>query len=288
MVDWPEPLIRDLARRRVVIVLGSGVSRHARNPAGERPPTWKEFLQNASAACPTGVHSHINDAIATGDYLHACEWLKRQFDEQWNEYLTQTFQMPGFTPASIHEEILKLDSRIIFSLNFDTIYERCAQNMKAGSHTIKQYYDQAASDYLRGPNRYIVKVHGSIDAPEKLIFTQQDYALARVRYSSFYKSFDAALLSNTFLFIGAGYSDPDVNLILENQSFSFPSSMPHYFMSSVGGHADLKESLRRNRNLKTIEYDRVDDDHSGLVNEISSLVSKVEDARMDLTTTINW
>lgn len=288
MIDWPPNLIEDLARRRAVIIIGSGVSRQSVSVDGRRPPIWKNFLMQALADCPGGDSAHIEKAIEVGDLLHACEWLKKKYDEQWNTYLRRIFQEPGFPPADLHREIIKLDSRLVFSLNFDDIYERAANEIKSGSHIIKQYHESGISEFLRGNGRYVVKVHGSLHSPERLIFTQADYARARTRYSAFYQAFDACLLTHSFLFIGAGYSDPDVNLVLENQAFSFPTSSPHYFLTGAHEHVDRKESLRNNRNLKTIEYDKIDDNHSGLVAEIRSLVELVDQSRDDLTRSTNW
>lgn len=287
-MHWPDVLIEDLARRRTVLMLGSGVSRHALNDALHRPPTWKSFLEQALVDAPAPDTGAIAEAIDSNDLLHACEWLKAKYDEHWIPYLRKIFSEPGYQPGELHKQILNLDSRVVFSLNFDTIYERCAQNIKSGSHVIRQYYDRASTEYLRGKGRYIVKVHGSIDAAERLIFNQKDYAEARIKYGSFYKSFDAALMTHTFLFIGAGYADPDVNLILENQAFSFPTASPHYILRPNGGHNEIKESLRQNRNLKTLEYDPIDNDHKGLIDVIVELNKAVEDARLDLSRTNNW
>lgn len=287
-MKWPAPLLADIARRRSVLVLGSGVSRQSANSAGERPPIWKAFLEQALADCPQADTGAIADALKNNDLLHACEWLKANYDEQWNPYLRRTFLEPGFEAAQIHRELLQLDSRVVFSLNFDSIYEDFAKSIKPGSVITRHYYDRGATEDLRGLGRYVVKVHGSIDVPEKLIFNQKDYAEARVKYSAFYQSFDAALMTHTFLFIGAGYSDPDVNLILENQAFSFPTASPHYIIRPAGDHVEMKESLRKNRNLKTIEYDPIDANHSGLVTVVEDLRKQVEDARIDLQTSTNW
>jgi hypothetical protein len=109
-----------------------------------------------------------------------------------------------------------------------------------------------------------------------------------VVHSSFYQAFDACLLTHSFVFIGAGYLDPDVNLILENQAFSFPSKMPHYFVTSAGLPDDRKDSLRKNRNLKVLEYDKVDDHHSGLVKEIENLADQLDNLRFDMSISEIW
>lgn len=289
MIDWPQTLIEDLGRRRCVVVIGSGVSRHSLGKNDARPPTWKDFLIAAQEDCPQQpIPDYLKDAIQNGDLLHACEWLKKRFDDDWPKYLRQKFQKPQFSPSELHYGILNLDSRVVFSLNFDDIYERTAHEVQAGSHIVKHFYDSDVSEFRRGDGRYIVKLHGSLNSPDKLIFTQRDYSEARTKYSSFYDAFDAAIMTHSVVFIGAGYSDPDVNLLLENQNFSFPTSSPHYFLTSEKKNDDLRESLRRNRNLKVIQYDPIDENHSGLTKEILELVDLVELHREQLKKTTNW
>jgi hypothetical protein len=289
MIEWPDRLVNDLARRRAIIVIGSGVSRHSTGADGVRPPTWREFLLRAKENCPDKSSlSSIEGAILNGDYLHACEWLKKRYDDEWVDFLRQTFSSPAFSPAEIHDKILNIDSRVVFSLNFDDIYERHAGSIHHGSYIVKNFHDQDVAEFLRGHGRYIIKVHGSLNNPNKLIFTQKDYSIARIKYSTFYQAFDAALLTHTMIFIGSGYSDPDINLLLENQNFGFPSQAPHYILAANNVGEDRKASLKENRNLKVLEYDPVDSLHSGLIDEICSLATKVEAERFEMSRLTSW
>ncbi|WP_082462609.1 SIR2 family NAD-dependent protein deacylase [Sphingobium sp. Leaf26] len=290
--EWPKPLIRDIARRRAIFVIGSGVSRHALGAdKATRPPIWKSFLLDAAGRFPrTAETEHIYKAISEGDLLHACEWLKDRYDEDWTAYLRSRFADPNYSPGELHKLIALLDTRVVFSLNFDDIYENKSREINEASQFIKNYGDPDVCEFLRNDARYIVKVHGNLSSPATLIFTQEDYAKARTKHSLFYSAFDAALMTHTFLFIGCGYGDPDINLILENQAFSTqPGSInPHYFLTSDEIPEDMKKSLRKNRNLKTLCYDKIDDDHSGLVAAIESLNTCVTDARSALIESANW
>lgn len=289
MIDWPETLVRDLARRRAIIIIGSGVSRHSVGTGDVRPPTWRSFLDQALNDCPEqGNLDPVREALNSGDYLYACECLRKRFDEQWISYLRRTFSQPAFAPADIHQQILELDSRIVFSLNFDDIYERHVNSVNQGSFITKNYSDTDAAEFLRGDGRYVIKVHGNLNSPNNLIFTQKDYSQARIKHSSFYQAFDAALLSHTFVFIGSGYSDPDINLLLENQNFGFPAQTPHYFLTANGFENDRKASLRENRNLKVLEYDPRDDAHSGLVHELVALNERVYSERFVIARETAW
>ncbi len=288
MVNWPEALVRDIARRRCVIVVGSGVSRQSRGALGEVPPTWDEFLTACNNELQDGPHLHIIKAIADGDLLHACEWLQRKYDHTWAGKLRQAFSAPRYISSEAHKLICRLDTRILFSLNFDDILDRSAQEIYAGTCVKKSYYDTDVSEFLRGTERYLVKVHGSLDNPNKLIFTQKRYASARISAAAFYNAFDSALMTHTFLFLGAGYRDPDINLVLENQNFTYSESHPHYFLTSTGMHDDLKMSLRNNRNLQVVEYDSIDASHSSFASALHSLGKLVDDFRQELTKTSEW
>jgi hypothetical protein len=289
MTDWPPELVRDIARRRCVLVIGSGVSRQSRGIDNLVPPTWNQFLHESNSKLVGGPISHIKKAIDEGDLLHACEWLQDKYDATWTARLREAFSAPKYRPSRSHQYICQLDSRIVFILNFDDILEREANSVLEGTCIKKNYFDTDVSEFLRGTNRYYVKVHGSLDTPTQLIFTQKQYAFARSKYSTFYSAFDSALMTHTFLFLGAGIRDPDINLILENQNFTFSDQSPHYYLSAKDAiHSDMKKSLRSNRNLKVIEYDKIDDNHSGFEQAVHELLELVEPYRETISKSQEW
>ena len=274
--DWPEPLIEDLARKRTIIVIGAGVSKNSLSRDGtRRPPLWEEFLRTALEKCGTNGTAHIRSAIKSGDYLHACEWLKRKMDDAWVGFLRSEFIAPQYEHCEIHEYLFKLDQRVTLTPNFDEIYERYAQHITHGQIIVKNYSEPDSQNFLRDHVQYIVKIHGSISSPDTLIFSQKNYADARVKNASFYATLDACLLSHTFLFVGCGVSDPDINLLLENHNFRFPLARPHFFFTSSRINQDLERSLRDNRNLKCLRYSPANN-HKELSILLKDLVDVVE------------
>jgi hypothetical protein len=288
MTIWPDILVREIARRRCVIVVGSGVSAQAKGADGISPPTWKDFLKNCNNKLHDGPRGNITSAIDQGDLLHACEWLLKGHDAQWSEHLRAAFSAPRFLPSESHKIIARLDTRIVFSLNFEDILDRAFHDITGGTCITKRYYDDGVAEFLRGHGRYLVKVHGALDEVDKIIFTQKQYSEARIKYAAFYNTFNSALMSNTFLFLGAGTKDPDINLVLENYNFTYSKSYPHYFLSASDFHDDLKGSLRANRNLEVIEYDKIDENHSGLPEALNTLLNLVEEARGEISNKYSW
>ena len=277
MIEWPSQLKRDLLSRRVVVFLGSGVSKNSLGKDGKtRPLLWREFLELGLRRLGSKGTAHIKRAIKDNDLLHACEWIRAKMEEEWEPFLRDCFVTPGFSPAEIHKTIFNLDQRVYLTPNFDQIFENFVTAETGGQVTVKRYYDQDVHNFLREDRTYIIKVHGSIDNPNELIFTNRDYAKARISHSGFYDVLDACLLSHTFLIIGCGVSDPDLTLLLENQRFNFPHTRPHYLVTSSRMPTDMVKSLRSNRNLKCLTYDPRDG-HSELLESLKELAKVMDD-----------
>jgi len=271
MINWPDQLKRDLMSRRVVVFLGSGVSKNSiGNDGRTRPPLWDEFLKEGLQKIGGKGTSHIKRALKSNDLLHACEWIRKKMEEEWEPFLRSSFIEPGFSPAEIHKVIFDLDQRIYLTPNFDNIFENYVNAETGGQVSVKRYTDPDVHNFLREDRTHIIKVHGSVEHPNELIFTQNDYAKARVKYSAFYDVLDACLLSHTFLIIGCGISDPDLSLLLENQRFNFPNSRPHYLVTSSKMSDDMIGSLRNNRNLKCLTYSE-SSEHLELLESLKSL-----------------
>jgi hypothetical protein len=287
MIVWPKHLIRDIARRRSVLFLGAGISKHASSSSGRRPKDWLEFLQQG--ATKVSPRKHISRLISRGDLLTACEIIKaRMGKDDFHSFVTEEFLTPQFEAGKIHEDLFKLDSRIVATPNFDKIYDSHANHLGHGSVKVKRYYEDDVADAVRRFDPFILKIHGCIDEPGKMIFSRQDYAAARNRYANFYSILDALAITHTFIFLGCGVNDPDVRLILENYAFRFKESLSHFIvMSQRNLHEDEKAVIESSMNLKVLTYD-AKNNHIELGTSIAELTSLVDTERQQLAASLGW
>lgn len=288
-ISWPNNLVNDIARRRCVLFLGSGISRNSTNYENKHPKTWKELLLAGVAEIPKQSQSCIKKHIAASNYLMACELLKKFMGrETFIDFLRNEYTTPRFNPADIHKKIFELDSRIIATPNFDNIYDVYVQHETAGTTNIKRYYDEDVADIIRKNDRLILKIHGDIQTPDKLIFSKIDYAHARNTYAHFYKILEALMLTHTFIFLGAGLNDPDISLLLEDYNFRYSFTRKHYFIIPKKTLTPKEQEIYTEfLGLQFLEYDpRLD--HRELLDSISELVSKVEEERKNIAGTNNW
>jgi hypothetical protein len=289
VIEWPQSLVHDLARRRALLFLGAGVSMNSVSeidPA-RHPPSWAQFLQTALAKCPNPIR-HVTTLINNGDYLTACEIIKDKLQNDWNAVVHDQFVAPRFLPAPIHGDIFKLDSRIVLTQNVDKVYDTFALNESKNTVYLKEYSQEDVAHVVRGDRRCILKAHGTVDTPGQMIFTRQDYAAARYKYARFYVLLDALAITHTFMFVGCGLSDPDVQLMLERYTQVFPGTRPHYMVAPRGSlHRDVQESVQRNLNLKLLLY-KPDNNHQELRDSLAALVGLVDEERNNLSATRDW
>ncbi len=287
-MEFPPMLIDDLARRRAVVFIGAGVSRNCVGADKKtRPPLWHAFLLTCKARMK-GKQSHVANLLDVGDYLTAADILKHSLRDQWAEIVKEAFVTPKFQPADIHAAVFRLDARVCLTQNIDKIYDTFAQAESKNTVVVKSYYDPDVAGVIRGDSRCVIKAHGTVDRISEMVFTRKEYAEARHKYHSFYLLVDALALTHTFLFVGCGTSDPDVQLMLERMAQLHPFARPHYMLARKDDyHPDAIESLGRTMNLRLLEY-KATDDHRHLTTALIDLGKVVDARREELARSRDW
>ena len=285
MIEWPDDLIKVLANRRNVIFLGSGISINSTNDKGERPPSWGGFLDEALSILKDYNKEYYEVAKACEDrkdMLMECEIIREGLGQKrYEDILKRKFLNPRYNAAQIHKDIFDLDSRIVITPNFDKIYEVYANTESQGTVITKTYKDTDIIDCIRKDEPLIIKMHGTIDSPNSMIFTRRDYSKAWNENRMFYKIIESLLLSHTFLFLGAGLNDPDVRLLLESIAISYTPSRTHYFVLPKDSVSEIELHILSDLlNLEFITYD-ANDNHKELLESVSDLNEQVDKYRVE-------
>ncbi len=292
MINWPSELVDDIAKRKVVFYLGSGISASSKNDAGKSPATWRAFLEHILDVRPDKLSiclDTIKKLIEKENYLMACEIIVKYLgDRDFGELAADEFRRPGYHPNKLHETIFSLDSRLVITPNIDKIYDQYATTQSNGTVIIKTYCDDIAK-YLRSSDYLVIKAHGTIDDTDHIVFTHSQYSKVRNEHSSFYKVLDSLLLTHTFVFLGCGISDPDIQLVLENLNFSFPGCRPHYMVLSENSLSkDELDCISNNRNIEFLTYANPDGTHSELSSNLIKLEALVSEKRIELAGSTSW
>jgi hypothetical protein len=258
---WPKSLIPEVAERRCIIVLGAGASAGARGVDSESPPTWSELLKKASQLLEDDDDRRLVRSLISSDrYLDAAEIVIGRVNKaDYAAFIRQLLVDPHFSQTQIHEEVVRLDPKIVVTTNYDEIYEAyCKAGSGSAAYNVCRYYESHAINDIRSKMRVILKAHGCVSDPQKTVLSRTQYHFARRDYPEFFNLLDSLFLVNTVLFIGCSLVDPDFQLLLENSNIKCPSAHPHYAVVPSGTSTVLLNATLTVYNVKCLEFPKGD------------------------------
>lgn len=274
-------LLDDFIKNRVAIFLGAGVSAGVNTRTGEPIRTWAEFLDaTANASDNRAIKTEVTDLISKGDYLFACEILKDHFQDQWDVILKDEFEKIG-TPSKLQQAILGLKQRVLVTTNFDRFLESYWEkaNPDATHHLqVKNGLTPDCFSIFRDDKPYLVKLHGSINNADSMIFSLSDYASkahSNWQYSAF---IETLLCTHTVVFIGFSMKDAAITNLLEIYTQKFPKNRPHYaFMPDFKSERQMR-IMKSYRKLFVIPYSSKDN-HKQLTTLLEKLKTQVNERK---------
>ncbi|WP_340005832.1 SIR2 family protein [Paenibacillus sp. FSL K6-0276] len=278
MIDFPPNLVREIANKRSIFFIGSGISANSKsqNPqaAISSPLTWGRFIDGVKGLLNplNPALSYIDDMISQNDYLKALQAIKNHCDSgRYADYLNKNFDEPHFAPSQIHEYIKDINCKIVITTNFDKIYET-----SCGTHgyTVVNYFDQISKivSNMRSSQNLIIKAHGTIDDVNNIIFTENEFFEARRKHPEFYSILQSLFLTNTIVFLGYSLNDPDINLLLEIANRTKVESNPHYVFMPKGINQEVQRHWKDCYNINIFEYG---DDYTYLEACIQDLAEEI-------------
>lgn len=247
-IAWPGDLLKQVARRNVVLFVGAGISMGSENAAHQRPFGWKALLQElGKEICTQGqMRTVVNPMINRNEYLLAAEFIKYTATKTGNlNHYRDTISLAcdgpegdRFAPSELHNALMDLDPAIIVTTNFDRILERTAGD---GYHAMS-FNEPGIDNVVRQSNNLILKLHGSVNHGSPIVFTQSEYTLLRRDGALALDVLQSLLLTKMALFVGYSFNDPDLKLILET-IYGVPGRGPGHVLVMNGRIPDFQQEL---------------------------------------------
>lgn len=259
---WPEALIAELAARRCIVFFGAGASKGSTSASGARPHDWEQLLIKLLASMrDKSDEAYIRSLITEKRFLDAAEVMRtRVSDADFSLFVTREFETPHFQPSEIHKSVHLLDPKIVVTTNFDAIYDNyCNGFGGAVAYSIVKYYDTHILNSIRSPKRLVIKAHGCVSDPQKIVIARSGYFRAKKENAGFYEILNSIFITSSIFFVGYSMSDPDIQLVLENSNIAVPSVHKHYFLTEESQlHPALKKAMEDAYNLEFITFPQGD------------------------------
>ncbi|WP_432730917.1 SIR2 family protein [Variovorax sp. W6] len=278
-------LVADIARRRVVVFIGAGASKWAKPYSGSSFKDWASFLQDAAKNAPLKIQKLVKERLKSKDYLIASELLKSNLADQWSSILTAEFQQAADV-SRLHRAIISLGQRIVVTTNFDKLIENAWNESNASRYPrVISKIDQQAFKLFRDEESYLIKIHGSIDEPENIVFDKTSFQRAAFSNQFYQDLISTLLLTHTFLFIGFSMDDPAVSLLVESHAYRFSDTRPHYAFMAGKNQLEIDNLSKSIRRLFILRYPDANH-HSALADQIELLAMQGAQRRKELAISI--
>src|SRR5450755_2454716 len=181
VVNWPPTLVDRIAANHWVLFIGSGVTASCTNAAGMSPPTWEGLLSTLCGLITDGANRSIGESlIANREFLAAADHIRYSLAAELNlsgyqQAIRGAVEGPAadrFTASSLLDALLDLDPKIVFTTNYDKLFEIASKS----GYRVHSLTSTDLSDDLRLGESVLVKLHGSTDAISQIVLTRTDYA----------------------------------------------------------------------------------------------------------------
>ena len=271
-VEWPPHLVERIAANQWVLFVGSGIAATCANSAKARPPAWEALLRQLCALIRDLDLRKVGDVlIDQQQLLSAAEHIRYVLadENKLNTYvatLRRAVEGPSgdaFQPSPLYDVLLSLDPRVVFTTNYDKLFEIASRHGFA-THS---FNSRGLGSDLRRGTPVLVKLHGSTDSIDEIILTRTDYVRVMNDGRQTLEILRALALTSTILFVGYSLDDPDIQLVLQSTGRRSLDPEAHFMLAPrpatpsriplfrdtygvtvlpypPGDHASVEESLR--------------------------------------------
>jgi hypothetical protein len=200
---FPRPLLDDLVAGRWLPVLGAGMSMNAKFPPGAKMPLWPDLGTALAGEMASYSSAGALDSISA--YQH--EYGRAKLIER----LTQLLLIKEAEPGETHRAFCSIPFDIVCTTNFDFLLERQYDAIPRYVYPVIDEEQLSINGAHAGT--LLLKLHGDLRHPSRLVVTEEDYDGFLSRYPLIATYLANLLITNTAVFIGYSLDDPDFRQI---------------------------------------------------------------------------
>ena len=258
MINIPPGLKEAIEADDLVLFIGAGLSWNLKNTDNESLEGWDKMVKSITSYLKE--KGYITDELKLSyDALEPIKALEKLETEginrrQVGEFVKHYFTLGKENDFSFHKKLFSLSTKII-TTNYDRAFEKATPELQE----IKAY---KTKDYelnrLKKDPIFLFKLHGCIEHLDSMVLFPSDYDKL---YKSEGREAEHALyalrnliFNKTFLFIGTGLGDPQINGIFkEINRIQGIYDQEHYIITDK----PLENSLNFLTSIKVVSYKEI-------------------------------
>jgi hypothetical protein len=181
---------------------------------------WKGLLKDLADELELDIEKE-HDLISVAQY-HFNKFKRGKINNKIiNEFTTLT------NGNENHKILSRLGIDTFWTTNYDKLIER---SLEAEGKTVEtKIRNVDFSRNIKKKDAIVYKMHGDKDSPDEAVLTKDDYETYNDKREFFSTALRGDLLSQTFLFIGFSFDDPNLEYILGRIKVLLKDNTPTHF-----------------------------------------------------------
>lgn len=187
------------------VMVGAGFSRcgATTGDAQGKLPLWNDLSRIlAEELRPDGTSHNVNISDPLRLAEEYCAFFGRQ---ALYDLVKKEVNDAAWTPGQLHQSLLELPWSEVLTTNWDTLLERASRDVHRPLYSVVSKQQDLSS--VRSPR--IVKLHGTINVSDDLVFTSEDYRKYPQRYAAFVNFARQVFIENELCLLGFSGDDPN-------------------------------------------------------------------------------
>ena len=237
MVNIPTGLREAIKADELVLFVGAGLSWNFKNKKNETLEGWTKMASSITSYLCDNDHipENLKQACDTLGEIKTLEILEEREigRREVGEFVKDYFTLGEGNDFSLHQKLFELSTKII-TTNYDKAFEMAVPQLQSQKAYKGKDYELNG---LKKDPVFLFKLHGCIDHVDSMVLFPSDYGKL---YNSNRREAEHTLsalrnliFNKTFLFIGTGLGDPQINSFFEEiKIIQGPYNQKHYIITS--------------------------------------------------------
>lgn len=190
---------QDNSYQGAAVMVGAGFSRSAASTGdiNRKLPLWNDL--SSTLAEDLGTSSGSDPLRLAEEY---CAYFGKQ---ALHDAVKKEINDAAWAPGPLHKSLLELPWSDVLTTNWDTLLERASMDVHQTVYNLVSKQEDLSS--ARSPR--IIKLHGTVNVTDELVFTQEDYRKYPQQHAAFVNLARQVFIENELCLLGFSGDDPN-------------------------------------------------------------------------------
>lgn len=251
--EYIKEIASKMKHHRASVMVGSGFSKNAQKitQTDKKFLDWNAlgdvFFEKVNGHKPGKENQYLN-------VLKLAEEVEAAYGRTvLNQLIRDSLPDDEYVPSELHEKLLDLGWKDVFTTNYDTLLERTLERITDRHYSIILNKE----DLIYSSDPRIIKLHGSFPSTLPFVITEEDYRQYPKKSAIFVNTVQQTLIENVLCLVGFSGDDPNflqwIGWIRDNIGKDIASKI---YLVGVFNFSTAQLNLLNSRNIVVLNMSR--------------------------------